>query len=161
MSFLDKGSFFSYDQHAQITSMKKEKIVLSFIAVLIGILVAGVAFYFYQGTKTIPDESTLTKNALSPTPTQKPSIFLSVDTPEDGTVSEVKTIKISGKTIPEAIVVISTETNDQVITPASNGNFSTNATIGNDQNILVITAIAPNGEEASITRTVTFSTENF
>jgi biopolymer transport protein ExbB/TolQ len=34
--------------------MNKEKIFLSIFATVAGLLVAGIAFYFYEGAKTIP-----------------------------------------------------------------------------------------------------------
>lgn len=141
--------------------MKTEKIVISFIAVLIGIFVAGIAFYLYQSTKTIPDSQTKTITVTPPTPTQSASIFLSIDKPVDEEVVNTKTITVSGKTSPEATIIISTDTTDQVITPARNGNFSATITIGDDQNHIEIMAVAPNGDETRITRTVTYSTESF
>jgi len=34
--------------------MKIEKLLLSFFAILVGLVVAGIGFYFYQSTKVIP-----------------------------------------------------------------------------------------------------------
>lgn len=141
--------------------MKTEKIILSFIAVAIGILVSGIGFYFYQSTKTISPSKTKTISISKPSPTTPPSIFLAVDNPKDEDVIDKKIINISGKTTADAVIVISTEANDQVIPPASNGNFSATATIGDGQNQIEITAIVPNGEEAKIIRTITYSTESF
>lgn len=144
--------------------MKAEKIVISFIAVAIGILVAGGAFYFYQRTKTIPEEESETRSiavSKKPTPSPKPSIFLTVESPKDEEVFDQKTITISGKTDPEATIFISTAVNDQVLEPARNGNFSTTQTIQDGQNRIEITAISKNGEETTVVRTVTFSTEVF
>lgn len=145
--------------------MKKEKIVLSFLAVLFGLLVAGGAFYLYQSTKVIPPSETKTISITPPSQVtkapQNSSIFLAVDTPKDEEVIDRKTITISGKTIPEASIAIITASTDQVVTPARNGNFSTTAVLENGVNYIEILAIAPNGEEAKVTRTVTFSTEDF
>lgn len=141
--------------------MKTEKIVLSFIAVAIGILVAGAAFYLYQATKTVDLSKTKTFSLQTPTPSPKPTIILTVDTPKDEEVFDKKIITILGKTTKDATVIISTQTDDQVVTPAQNGNFSTTAVISDGQNIIEITAVLPNGEEARLTRTVTFSTETF
>ncbi|MDP3987714.1 MAG: hypothetical protein Q8P80_01060 [Candidatus Levybacteria bacterium] len=141
--------------------MKTEKIVISFIAVVIGILAAGAVFYFYQSSKTIPASKSKTVTIAAPTPTPKLSIFLSVDKPKDEDVVDSKTISVSGKTTGQAAVIVSTQSQDQVLTPASNGSFSTTITIEDGQNQVEITAIAPNGEETRITRTITFSTETF
>lgn len=141
--------------------MKTEKVLLSFVAIVIGLVVASAAFYLYQSTKKIPAEKTKVVTVLSPTESPKPSIYLVVDNPKDEEVVEKKTITISGKTIRDALVVISTDIGDEVIEPASNGNFSTTVNIGDGQNQVEITAIASNGEEARVVRTVTFSTETF
>lgn len=141
--------------------MKTEKVILSFIATLIGLAVAGGAFYFYQKSKTIPPSAIKTITILSPSPTPKPSIFLSIDSPKDEDVVSKKIITVSGKTIPEAIVTIISETYQDVITPAKNGDFSTTINIDDGQNVIEIRAIAPNGESSKDLRTVTFSTEEF
>lgn len=141
--------------------MKGEKIVIAFIAVSIGILVAGVAFFLYQTTKILPSTKTKTISISSPTSTPIPSVFLTVDRPRDEEVSDKKIVTISGKTVPSATIVISTQSTDQVITPASNGNFSTTLAIDDGENQIEITSIASNGEEARIVRTVTYSIESF
>src|SRR5689334_8491471 len=98
--------------------MKIEKIALSFIAVIIGLLVAGIAFFLYQSTKTIPSSKIPKITITNPTPTLVPTIFLSIDKPLDGTVVAQKSITISGKTKNDTTLVVSTQTDDQVIAPA-------------------------------------------
>lgn len=141
--------------------MKKEKVILSFIASLIGLLAAGVVFYFYESSKTIPKSQVKTISIISPSPTPKPSIFLSLEEPKDEDVVSKKVITISGKTIPDAIVSIITKTHQDVITPALNGDFSTSINIDDGQNLIEIAAFSSNGESIKLTRTVTFSTEEF
>lgn len=141
--------------------MKTEKIVISAIAVVVGIIVAGALFYFYQQTKTIPQNQTKVISVVAPSPMQKPSIFLSVEKPTDEEVVDTKIITVSGKTDPGAIIVITTDAEDQIINPAQNGNFSSSISIDSGSNKIIITAIAKNGEEAKVIRTVTYSTENF
>jgi len=63
--------------------MKKERTVLSLIAITIGLLFAGIAFYIYQYTKILPLAKTKTVSISAPTPTPKPSIFLLVNEPSD------------------------------------------------------------------------------
>lgn len=139
-----------------------EKALLSFIAVLVGLLSAGVAFYFYENSKAIaPKEEIKTVATISPSPTPKPSIFLTISKPADEEVVQKKIITISGKTTSGAIVIVLTENAENLLTPTSNGDFSTTITIENGQNIIEITAIAPNREMVKAIRTVTFSTEEF
>jgi len=141
--------------------MKKEKVILSFIATLIGLMVAGGAFYFYESSKTVPPSKIKTITIATASPTPKPSIFLSLDRPKHEDVVSKKTITISGKTIPDAIVSIIAENSQDIITPALNGDFSTTINIEDGQNLIEITAIAQNGESVKALRTVTFSTEEF
>ena len=141
--------------------MKTEKIILSFVAILIGLLVAVAAFYLYENTKKIPPSKIKTISVIPPTPTSKPSIFLTVDEPKDEEVVGKKIIVISGKTTNDATVVILTAVSQEIISPTLNGDFSTTVDIESGQNLIEVTAMAPNGEHARLLRVVTFSTEEF
>ena len=141
--------------------MKTEKVILSFIATLIGLVVAGGAFYFYESSKAVPASQVKTISLTAPSPTPKPSIFLSLDLPKDEEVFDKKVIAISGKTIPNAVVSIISDSYQDIITPSANGDFSTTMNIDDGQNFIEITAISPNGEDIKVLRTVTFSQEEF
>ncbi len=141
--------------------MKQERVILAFIAVLIGLLAAGVAFYFYQTTKTVSPSNTTVVNPHSPSPTPKPTIYLSLLNPGDEIVVDNKTLKINGKTNPDATLMIATIGEQQVIQPSQNGDFSTTITLDNGENLIKISVVLPNGETKSMQRTVTYSTEDF
>ncbi len=141
--------------------MKTEKLILSFIATLFGLLVAGVAFYLFQATKTITPSNTKTISFASPSPTPLPSIFLTVDRPKDEEVVTSKILIVSGRSTGNAVVIVMTDSFEDVITPSANGDFSTSVSINDGQNIVEITAIAPNGESTTIKKTVTYSQEEF
>ena len=141
--------------------MKTEKLVLSFIATLFGLLAAGIAFYFFQATKIVAPSNTKVISFASPTPTPAPSIFLTLDRPKDEEVVTSKILIISGKTNSNAAVVVMTDSFEDVITPSNNGDFSTTVSIDDGQNIVEVTAIAPNGESTTVKKTVTYSQEEF
>ncbi|MDP2637501.1 MAG: hypothetical protein Q8P26_00370 [Candidatus Levybacteria bacterium] len=143
--------------------MKKEKVILSFVATLFGLLVAGIAFFIFQSTKTIEPTNTNSKtiSITSPTPTPIPSIFLTIDRPKDEEVVSEKTIVVSGKTANNAVVVVITDSLEDVVTPSANGDFSTTAILGKDQSVIEIIAISPNGESIRTKRTITYSQEEF
>ncbi len=141
--------------------MKTEKFILSIIAVVFGLLVAGVAFYIFQATKTVQNSNTKTVSFTSPTPTPIPSIFLTVNQPKDEEVVGNKILVVSGKTSSNALITVITDSSEEVITPSGNGDFSTTVNLDEDQNILEIIAIAPNGESIMIKKTVTYSQEEF
>src|ERR1700736_5850174 len=96
--------------------MKTEKVVLSFIAVIVGLLVAGIAFFIYQSTKTIPPSKLpkITINSPSPTITLPPTtVVLSIEQPADESVMNKRSITITGHTNPDAVIVVNTATDDQ------------------------------------------------
>lgn len=140
--------------------MSKEKVILSFVVATTGLIAAGIVFYFYQSAKVIPIEKQ-TVSLLNPSPTPKPSVLLSVDEPTDEAVYQTRVIKISGKTDPNAMIVILTDTDEDVVNPTSSGDFSTTVTINTGENVIQISAIGKNGDINTINRTVTYSTESF
>lgn len=141
--------------------MKTEKLILFFIATLLGLLVAGIVFYLFQATKTVMPTNTKTVSFASPSPIPLPSIFLTLDRPKDEEVVNSKVLVISGKTSSNGVVIVVTDSSEDVITPSVAGDFSTTISIDDGQNILEVIAIAPNGESIAIKRTVTYSQEEF
>lgn len=141
--------------------MKQERVVLSFIMVLIGLVVAGAAFFFYQATKqSTPTEINTIVN-VSPTPIIDSGFFLTVFSPKDESLADRKTVKVSGKTTPDATVVILTTSTHEVVKPSGQGDFTTNITIDDGANYIKIQAIALNGEIQTVERTVSYTTEDF
>ena len=142
--------------------MKAERIILSLIALFVGLLVAGGAFYIYQMTKQIPQDKSDTITIKSrPSPTPNSANYLVVDSPKDESLVDRKTITVSGKTLPGSTIIVSTETSDEVVKPTTTGSFSVTQTIDSGANLLSITAVFPDGTEKSIQRTVSYESEDF
>lgn len=141
--------------------MKQERVILSFIMVLIGLLVAGVAFYFYQSTKVVKPSTDISTNSITPTPSINPAFFLIVNEPKDESISDKKTVKISGKTDPGATVAILTVSDQQIVQPSSQGDFTTTISIDSGTNYIKIQAIAKTGETLTVQRVVSYTTEDF
>lgn len=163
--------YLAYYKHAKLSSTviggfivhssPMEKIILSLVALLTGLLVAGVGFYFYQASKIVPAQNPKTISITPPTPSAQQDILLTISSPKDEEVIDKKSVTISGQTAAEATIIITSNLADEVIKPAKNGNFSTSLAIEDGQNFIEVTAVLPNGQEHRITRTVTYSTENF
>ena len=134
--------------------------ILSAFAIVVGLLVALSAFYLYQRTKQI-DTQKIKPISIVSTPTPKPSVFLKIDTPGDEKVFDKKIISVSGKTVSGAIIVILSENSEEVLNPTANGDFTTTITLENGENLIQITAIGPDGQDSTVERTVTYSTESF
>ncbi len=141
--------------------MRKEKIILSFVAVLIGILVAIIGFFLYQSSKQIKPGEIKEITIETPAPTPPSDLFLTIERPQDEEVVSKRIITVSGKTIPNAKIVVLTQSNEEAALAASDGSFSTEITLDVDENIIEISAIAQNGEIVKAKRVVTYTTEDF
>ena len=141
--------------------MKQERVILSFITVLIGLVVAGIAFYFYQSTKTVSTTQSDRLENPSPTPSEKSPIFLQVFEPKDEGIADRKTIKVSGKTVADATVVILTGETEEIIEPSREGDFTTTVQIDDGVNYIKIQAFLPTGETQTVQRIVAYTTEDF
>ncbi len=140
----------------------RERIIIVFIALAIGLLVTTLIFFLYQQTKSIPQtpEKT-TQNTKTPAPTTQNRVMLSVDSPADQALVDRRSIQIKGKTDPENTIIVSTNQEDQIAKPTADGAFSVTVTIDAGSNRIVTRAITPEGEKAEDERIVTFSTEEF
>jgi len=140
--------------------MNKEKVILSFLTVLVGLLLSALGFYFYQGVRnSAQQEPSNLVNVQKEA--SKPNVLLTIDEPADESVHDKKVITVSGKTSPDSLIVILTENDEQVLNPTELGNFTTTITLTDGENFIQITAIAPNGESVTVDRVVTYSTESF
>ena len=143
--------------------MKAEKVILSFVAVFIGLIAAGIAFYLYQSTKVIPASPSKPATTTVKQQTQAPSdsdIF-TVDSPQDEQVFDKKLITIKGTSVKGATITVSTTDSDQVVQPADNGDFTLTQTIPDGTSVMEFSVIFPDGTQKKIDKTVTFSTEDF
>lgn len=138
----------------------RERIVIVFIAIAIGLLVTTLIFFLYQQTKAIPQGASNVIEGL-PTPTPQGSVYLVIDEPKDESISDRRLIQIKGRANPDNLVIVSTNQEDAVVATTTDGKFSVSITIDAGTNKIVTRAIAPSGEEAIDTRIVTFSTEEF
>lgn len=150
----------AFGQGHTFVFMKKEKIILSIAAALIGIAVTASAFFIYQQTKKI-DEGDVKKITINPSPPPKSSIFLTVDEPLDEVVVDERIIRVDGKTVPGANIVVLTKDSEEAGIASSNGSFSMDITLSSDENIIEIIAFSKEGETASVKRIVTYSIEEF
>ncbi len=146
--------------------MKAERVILSFIAVLVGLMVAGGTFYVYDHYfKSAPKPAVqiiTVKPTLIPSPTSAPKgDFFTITEPTDESVLTTHAITVSGKATKGSIIVVSTTSSDQVGVAANDGTYSLSTTIDNDTNPLYITAIFPDGTEQTMVRTLTYSTQQF
>lgn len=141
--------------------MKKKKFFIFLLLLIIVIVFALIGFFIYQQTKSISPKEIKEITLEKPNPSPTAGIFISVDRPNDEEVVDERTISVSGKTNPNAKIVILTPTNEEAGVATSDGSFSTDIILDEGENVIEISAIDQNGEIAKVTRTVIYSTEDF
>lgn len=127
-----------------ITPQKPPRsLIFAVIAALLLVGTVSAAYFFLQSktSKTPPTAST---------PTVAPqSLFLSLTSPKEGMVSEEGKVTITGKTLPNKVVVFYTENDSNSAESDQDGNFSGELQLASGINTLTITAYGDKDEEKS------------
>lgn len=155
----------------------------SVLIVLVVILVLAGGFYYYhktqlginrglgssspvmqeaEGTNATPTSSTSQSTPGSSNPqagnqtsSQNKEISLTITDPANNLTVSSSVITVAGKTVSNAEVFV----NDSELTADAQGNFSTQVTLDEGQNIIVVTANDANGNNAEQDITVTLSSQ--
>ena len=139
----------------------RERIIIIFVAIAIGLVVTTLVFFLYQQTKNIPQKAAVGTALNEPTPTPSSSQFLVIEAPGDESISDRRSIEVKGKTNPGSTIIVSTNQQDVIASPTADGAFTVSITIDTGSNKIVTRSIAEDGQEAQDTRVVTYSTEDF
>jgi hypothetical protein len=137
--------------------MDKEKILTIFLGLLVGGLLAGG--YFASG-KLLPllngkKQETITINTKPKSSPVKTASLLTLSSPEDFSNVTTGTITVSGKTLPEARLVVFANADEKIATASADGNFSFDIKLESGDNEIVVTAFDPNSNlQTSLKRTV-------
>lgn len=128
-----------------------------FIAGLVGLFLGLSIGFFASNIKNVKISTTFQKPIPKETgqPTESPletasassSLSLSIISPDDESVTTIEKITIDGKTDPKAIVVVSDENDETVVTPNSDGSFTSKVTLTPEENQIVITSYKGNQTE--------------
>lgn len=140
--------------------MFKEKVLVTLLAILGGIVFSIGLFFLYQKTKQVVPRPSSNKETVETTPAP-PQLFLNIDNPQNEAVFDKKIIQLSGKTLGTAVVVVMSQDKEFVLTPATDGSFSVNLTLLDGVNQVEVIAINATGEILTEKLTATFSTGEF
>jgi hypothetical protein len=137
----------------------KERIVIIFIAVTLGLLVTTIGFFLYETSKPNKDikPDITKKEKIEPQPNEKTK--LTILSPKDEAVSANRTIQVKGITDSQNTVIISSNTEDVVVSPTSEGTFTATITIDAGENKLIVRAIDASGETEEVIQTISFSSD--
>jgi len=140
--------------------VKKEVIIAIVIGFALGLVITFGIWTANQALKQQPqlEKPTPTeKTATTPTPAPE-ELSLAIISPKDNSISSGEKIEVSGKTAPEATVIILYQEGEKIIQADEEGNFSSEITLVGGANEIKITAYDQNGNEVSKTVNVVYST---
>lgn len=139
----------------------KERVVIIFIAVTLGLLATTIGFFLYESSKPNREINAPVLKNKKPAPLVRQNITLTLTSPKDESVTANRTIQVKGVTDAQNTIIISTNQEDVAVTPTSQGNFSATVSIDAGENKLLVEAIDPSGNSKKITQTVSFSSDEF
>lgn len=87
------------------------------------------------------------------------SLVLSLDQPDDDSLTFQQSLVVSGKTSSDAQILISTDSQNTIVEPKNDNTFSTILTLKEGINNLDVYAFDKTGEQRSISKTVYYSKE--
>lgn len=139
----------------------KERIVIIFIAVTLGLLATTIGFFLYESSKPNTEINATTQKQAKPQPVVKDEVNLSVSDPKDESVTTNRTVQVKGTTDPQNTVIISTNQEDIAVSPTSQGTFTASVSIDAGENKLIVEAIDSAGNSKKEIRTISFSSGDF
>ena len=129
--------------------------VLSHLTILIFALAVFGGIYYV----VYPEKFTGAVSEYLPVTRESVSLFLEVSSPEDDILADDGNLVISGKTGPDATIIISNNQSDIGLQADKNGEFSKVFPLTRGANIIEINAFDSKGSNKSVTKSVYFSEE--
>lgn len=146
--------------------MKKEVFLAIFIGFILGLV---ITFGIWTANKSLqkmanqPD-NTVADASIETSPTPIPdnpisnTISLTISTPEDEFLTNSNTLKVTGKTLANAVVAIMSETGEVLVQADINGLFSADVSLEGGYNLITVTATDDQGNSSTQSLTVTYTT---
>lgn len=147
--------------------MNKDALLATLIGFIIGLVITGILLAgptIAKGfpnikwptfTFSLPKGGTQGGNKPTPTPI---AFFLTIDSPLTDSIEEKTDVLVSGKTIPEATVVIAGSVDEIVVTADDKGTYAGKVKLMEGKNEVVVTSYDKE-EEKSQTVTVFYTPE--
>lgn len=138
--------------------MNKDTVVASVIGFGLG-LVAAIALWVVP--RVLPKHAPAPQTANT---TQEENVAgktdeeFTITAPQDGEITNAKTIKIEGQTAAAALVIVSTASSSAAISPTSDGTFSASLDLSEGSNEVAVTSLVA-GEEKTKNITVYYLTD--
>ena len=137
--------------------MRKEVI----FAIIIGLILGLVTLYGVQLANNSAKQAAISTTPTpeeTPTPTPTAISGLTITSPNDHSVVGTATIKITGKTAPDAAVAIYSSEDDALVTADKDGNFESDLKLTGGENVIKLTSLKPDQTTETIQISVIYST---
>lgn len=141
--------------------MRKEVLIAIIIGFALGLVITFGVWTANRAIKeTAPQEEGPAEEVEveEPTPTPIPQLSLTITAPKDNSISNEEKIEVSGKTAPQAIVVILYQEGEKILEADEKGSFDTEITLAGGANEIEISAHDQEGNETTQILTVVYST---
>jgi len=146
--------------------MKKEVLIAIIIGFGLGLVITFGVWQINKSLKEVAPKQELPSSQVQQTqeekiPSPTPSatqLSLIITSPEDNSIINKEKVNISGKTSSEATVVIIYEEGEKIIETDENGNFTSEITLVGGANEITVSAYDKEGNEATKTLNLVYST---
>ena len=139
--------------------MRKEVLIAIIIGFGLGLV---ITFGIWTANKALSeratDEMPVEEVVEEVEPSPLPIMELIIISPEDNLLSDEEIIEISGQTAPLAVIAVTYPEGEKLFEADEDGNFSTEISLIGGDNQIVISAYNKEGDEATKTLTVVYST---
>lgn len=133
----------------------KHFIISHIFIIIIGLIFLGVLYYILN----IQYKTSSDPFSNGPVTSKPKSFTLDLAQPADETLSYQASILLSGKTSPHMEILISTDSDDQVLESKSDGSFSATLNLEEGVNNIKVVAFDPTGDTRETQRVVYYSKE--
>lgn len=140
-------------QKGKISSVKAFVLTQVLIAILL-LTTLGSVYYFLTKSSANPSYS-----QTGPVTTQPASLNLNLDSPDDDLMVFNSSVVVSGKTLPNIYVLVSSDSDDFIIKSKEDGTFSGDLELELGQNELTVSAFDSSGDSREAKRTIFYSKE--
>ena len=136
--------------------MRKEVLIAIIIGFSLGLIITFGIWTANQALKKPAPEKPSTQEETEPAPVAE--LSLTLDSPENNSISPEETIEVSGKTSPLAVIVILYPEGEKILEADNDGQFFTEITLVGGENKIIISAYDQEGNQIRKNLTVVYST---
>jgi len=141
--------------------MRKEVVIAIVLGFTLGLLITGGIWWTTKSSQTnVSDRSSDISLTPSPSPTEflSKEIPLEISEPKNESIVETVSVKLKGKTSPQAVVVIIYPEGESIVEADDKGDFESTVTLKGGANEIKVTVYDEKGSKREEIITLVYST---